>query len=38
VCDFWFRDVNFLDAGQYTCFAENKFGDAKEDGTLVVKG
>jgi hypothetical protein len=32
------RDVNFLDAGDYTCFAENKFGDAKADGTLTVKG
>jgi hypothetical protein len=37
VC-FLFRDVNFVDAGNYTCFAENKFGDAKAEGTLTVKG
>lgn len=37
VC-FLFRNVNFVDAGNYTCFAENKFGDAKADGTLTVKG
>jgi hypothetical protein len=33
-----FRDVNFVDAGNYTCYAENKFGDAKAEGTLTVKG
>jgi hypothetical protein len=33
-----FRDVSFVDAGNYTCFAENKFGDAKAEGTLIVKG
>jgi hypothetical protein len=27
-----------VDAGDYTCFAENKFGDAKAEGTLTVKG
>jgi hypothetical protein len=37
VC-FLFRNVNFVDAGNYTCFAENKFGDAKAEGTLTVKG
>lgn len=37
VC-FLFRDVSFVDAGNYTCFAENKFGDAKAEGTLTVKG
>lgn len=36
--NFLFRDVNFVDAGDYTCFAENKFGDAKAEGTLTVKG
>lgn len=35
---FFFRDVNFVDAGNYTCFAENKFGDAKAEGSLTVKG
>jgi len=30
--------VSFVDAGNYTCFAENKFGDAKAEGTLTVKG
>lgn len=30
--------MNFVDAGNYTCFAENKFGDAKAEGTLTVKG
>jgi len=35
---FLFRDVSFVDAGNYTCFAENKFGDAKAEGTLTVKG
>jgi hypothetical protein len=38
VYNFLFRDVSFTDAGDYTCFAENKFGEAKEDGTLIVKG
>ena len=37
VC-FLFRDVGFVDAGNYTCFVENKFGDAKAEGTLTVKG
>lgn len=35
--DLEIRDVNFMDAGDYTCFAENKFGDAKAEGTLIVK-
>lgn len=30
--------MNFVDAGNYTCFAENKFGDTKAEGTLTVKG
>jgi hypothetical protein len=27
-----------VDAGNYTCFAENKFGVASAEGTLTVKG
>jgi hypothetical protein len=37
VC-FLFSVVSFVDAGNYTCFAENKFVDTKEEGTLTVKG
>lgn len=29
--------VTFLDAGQYTCYAENKFGTAQASGSLDVK-
>lgn len=35
--DLEIRDVNFLDAGQYTCYATNKFGNAEAKGSLVVK-
>jgi len=31
------RDVKFLDAGDYTCNATNKFGHKSERGNLVVK-
>ncbi|PSN43064.1 Neuroglian [Blattella germanica] len=33
----FFRDVTYTDAGNYTCLAENKFGDAKAEGSLIVK-
>nr|CAD7257229.1 unnamed protein product [Timema shepardi] len=35
--DLEIRDVNFFDEGQYTCYAENKFGNAEASGSLVVK-
>jgi hypothetical protein len=38
VYDFRFRDVNFLDAGEYTCSAENMSGEEKENISLIVKG
>lgn len=37
VC-FLFREVGFVDAGNYSCFAENKFGSTTAEGTLTVKG
>ncbi|CAL4060819.1 unnamed protein product [Meganyctiphanes norvegica] len=30
-------EVQFTDAGDYTCFAENKFGKQEANGSLVVK-
>lgn len=35
--DLEIRDANFLDAGQYTCFASNKFGTVEASGSLAVK-
>lgn len=35
--DLAIKDVNFLDAGNYTCYAQNKFGTADASGRLVVK-
>jgi hypothetical protein len=35
--DLEIRDVTFVDAGEYTCFARNKFGNDSADGTLIVK-
>lgn len=35
---FIFSDVNFLDQGEYTCYAENKLGTAEAVGSLTVKG
>lgn len=35
--DLEIRDVIFLDAGQYTCYATNKFGNAEAKGSLDVK-
>ncbi|XP_034235912.1 neuroglian isoform X2 [Thrips palmi] len=35
--DLEIRDVNFLDAGDYTCHATNKFGHAENTGSLAVK-
>lgn len=32
-----YSEVLFTDAGQYTCFAENKFGKQEAHGSLVVK-
>lgn len=32
-----YRDVSFTDAGDYTCVAENKFGQQEAHGSLVVK-
>jgi len=34
--DLAIKDVNFLDAGNYTCFAQNKFGSTSASGRLVV--
>ena len=31
------REVVFSDAGQYTCFAENRFGSEEARGSLTVK-
>ena len=31
-------DVGFADAGEYTCYATNKFGSKEANGTLIVKG
>lgn len=35
--DLEIRDVNFLDAGDYTCHASNKFGHVEMSGSLSVK-
>ncbi|KAH8344677.1 hypothetical protein KR067_003077 [Drosophila pandora] len=35
--DLEIQDVTFSDAGKYTCYAENKFGNKSADGSLVVK-
>lgn len=35
--DLEIRDVNFLDAGQYSCHAANKLGTAEKSATLRVK-
>ncbi|XP_069981771.1 neuroglian isoform X2 [Penaeus vannamei] len=35
--DLVIRDVSFTDAGDYTCVAENKFGQEEAHGSLVVK-
>lgn len=35
--DLQITDVSFADAGDYTCYATNKFGKADANGTLVVK-
>ncbi|KAK8743667.1 hypothetical protein OTU49_001198 [Cherax quadricarinatus] len=35
--DLVIKDVSFTDAGDYTCFAENKFGHQRAAGSLVVK-
>lgn len=32
------RNVNFLDAGDYTCHAANKLGTAEKHASLKVKG
>ncbi|EDW51334.1 GM21680 [Drosophila sechellia] len=35
--DLEIQDVTFSDAGKYTCYAQNKFGEIQADGSLVVK-
>ncbi|KAK6624567.1 hypothetical protein RUM44_011426 [Polyplax serrata] len=35
--DLEIKDVNFLDAGHYTCYAQNKFGHVEATGSLSVK-
>lgn len=35
--DLQIKDVGFADAGDYTCFATNKFGSKDANGTLIVK-
>ncbi|XP_018915521.1 neuroglian isoform X2 [Bemisia tabaci] len=35
--DLQISDVNFLDQGEYTCYAENKLGTAEAVGSLTVK-
>ncbi|XP_012258678.2 neuroglian isoform X2 [Athalia rosae] len=35
--DLEIKNVDFLDAGSYTCFASNKFGSVDASGNLVVK-
>ncbi|XP_063242824.1 neuroglian isoform X3 [Bacillus rossius redtenbacheri] len=35
--DLEIKAVDFLDDGQYTCYAVNKFGNAEASGSLVVK-
>ncbi|XP_014258139.1 neuroglian isoform X2 [Cimex lectularius] len=35
--DLLIKEVNFLDAGDYTCFATNKFGTAEKKASLVVR-
>ncbi|XP_075216734.1 neuroglian isoform X1 [Lycorma delicatula] len=36
--DLRITDVNFPDAGQYTCYASNKLGNAEASGSLTVRG
>lgn len=35
--DLVIQDVSFADAGEYTCHAHNKLGDAEANGSLIVK-
>ncbi|KAK7076289.1 ATP-dependent DNA helicase chl1, partial [Halocaridina rubra] len=35
--DLVIKDVTFTDAGNYVCFAENKFGKQDAEGSLIVK-
>lgn len=35
---FFFSEVGFTDAGNYTCIATNNYGTANASGTLTVKG
>ncbi|XP_031628790.1 neuroglian-like isoform X2 [Contarinia nasturtii] len=35
--DLVIQDVTFADAGDYTCHAQNKLGETKASGTLIVK-
>ncbi|KAM7349143.1 neuroglian isoform 1-T6 [Cochliomyia hominivorax] len=35
--DLEIQQVSFNDAGQYTCFAKNKFGEKTANGSLIVK-
>lgn len=35
--DLQITDVGFADAGDYTCFAQNKFGTKDANGTLIVR-
>ncbi|XP_065366259.1 neuroglian isoform X2 [Calliphora vicina] len=35
--DLQIQQVSFNDAGQYTCFAKNKFGEKTANGSLIVK-
>lgn len=36
--DLQIQDVQFSDAGEYTCYASNKFGNVEASATLRVKG
>lgn len=36
--DLVIKGVSFTDAGDYVCYAKNKFGQQQADGSLVVKG
>jgi len=35
---YFFSEVSFTDAGNYTCIATNNYGSANASGTLAVKG
>lgn len=37
VGDLLIKDVTFTDAGNYICFAENKFGKQEAEGSMIVK-